>query len=339
MPFSTGMPSRLYEGERRAWTLHADAVAAWTLDRGGVAPTGLAPADPLFAGEWDLAACQMSVLGLVQVIEAFPDTAERYLPAVRACTTWLASEPSRAFGAARWGRDELGAAYVGYSALPLARAAEVDPDFAHSVELDAMIAALAPRLSDPIAALETYPGEVYPPDQTVVAAAVAVHGDHDATVQAWVPRFEATAVDPDTGGVYQALAASGQPVDHARGSGTTFAGYFLSFVDRDLSRRVHEAAQHRAFGPFGGVLEYPSGVSGWGDIDSGPVLFGVGVSPTGFGLAGARIHGDRDAYLRSQRTARLFGLPVPWNGRWYVTGGGLGNAILLAMSTAGSPYL
>ncbi|MCP4808514.1 MAG: hypothetical protein GY913_18850 [Proteobacteria bacterium] len=76
-------------------------------------------------------------------------------------------------------------------------------------------------------------------------------------------------------------------------------------------------------------------MTGFGDIDSGPVLLGIGVSPTGFGLAGARLHGDEAAYERSLRTARLFGLPVPWNGRTYLTGGGLGNAILLAMATAG----
>ncbi|MCP4808513.1 MAG: hypothetical protein GY913_18845 [Proteobacteria bacterium] len=169
------MPSRLYAGDERAWTLHADGVAAWAEGRGattGTAPTGLAPSDPLFAGEWDLAACQMTVLGLVQVVERFPETAGRYLPAVRACGDWLATEESRAFGAARWGHDDLGAAYVGYSALPLARQASIDPDFGHALPLAAMTSALEARLPDPVHTFETYPGEVYPADLSVVAAAL-----------------------------------------------------------------------------------------------------------------------------------------------------------------------
>jgi hypothetical protein len=90
-PALGGVPRRLYEGEPRAVTRHADSVAAWAMERsGGTAPTGLAPDSALFQGEWDLGACQMTVLGLVQVIEQQPGTEERYLPAVRACGSWLA---------------------------------------------------------------------------------------------------------------------------------------------------------------------------------------------------------------------------------------------------------
>ncbi|HJN72683.1 MAG TPA: hypothetical protein QGF58_02000 [Myxococcota bacterium] len=321
------------------WKGGAVAVADWAISKGDVAPTGLAPSDPLFAGEWDLGACQMSVLGLVQVIERFPDTAERYLPAVRTCSAWLASPDSRSFGAARWGRDEFGAAYVGYSALALARHQQIDRDFAHEAELDAMTEALLADLDGPVYELQTYPGEVYPPDIAVVAAALTVAG-HGEAVQAWLPAFREVAIDPDSGMLYQALSAvDGSPRDLPRGSGTAFAVYFAHYADPELSAELYRALEDRQrhLGPFGGVREYPVGVDGHGDIDSGPVLFGIGVSPTGFSLAGARLHGDRDSYLRNLRTARLFGLPVPARGgSWYATGGGLGNAILLAMSTAGS---
>jgi hypothetical protein len=65
------------------------------------------------------------------------------------------------------------------------------------------------------------------------------------------------------------------------------------------------------------------------------VVLGVGVSATGFTLGGARIHGDRALYTQLYRTADLFGAPHrSGNGRRFVSGGPLGDAILLAMLTA-----
>ncbi len=340
-PALGGVPRRLYEGEPRAVTRHADSVAAWAMERsGGTAPTGLAPDSALFQGEWDLGACQMTVLGLVQVIEQQPGTEERYLPAVRACGSWLASPESRDFGVRAWREDELGAAYVGYSALALVRWSQVDPEFSARSELKAMIEALAAHLGEEPHRWETYPGQTYPPDLAVCAAALSQAGGHEEALRAWLVRFRAEAIDPETGMLHQAISPmTGAPMDLPRASGTAFGVYFLGFVDLGLSASLYASIQdqQRHLGPYGGVREFPSGVQSLGDVDSGPVILGIGVSPTGFSLAGARLHGDRTAYLRNLRTARLFGVPVPSaGGRWYATGGGLGNAILLAMSTAGS---
>lgn len=80
--------------------------------------------------------------------------------------------------------------------------------------------------------------------------------------------------------------------------------------------------------------EFPDNHKGRGDVDSGPLIFGMSPSACGFSLAGARAFGDRDTFVRLYRTAHLMGTPVDFNGRrTYVTGGPLGNAILLAMLT------
>ena len=57
---------------------------------------------------------------------------------------------------------------------------------------------------------------------------------------------------------------------------------------------------------FAMIREYPPGVSGWGDVDSGPVIFGYGVSPSGFALAGARIFDDEDTFRGLYATTVLF---------------------------------
>ncbi len=84
------------------------------------------------------------------------------------------------------------------------------------------------------------------------------------------------------------------------------------------------------------MREYARGTVGRGDVDSGPVVFGVSTSATGFALAGARLHGDRETYEALFRTASLCGAPLRGGGRHrFLVGGSLGNAILLAMMTAG----
>jgi hypothetical protein len=95
---------------------------------------------------------------------------------------------------------------------------------------------------------------------------------------------------------------------------------------------------------FGGIREHPPGtIGGSGDIDSGPVPLGGSVSATGFGIAAARIAGDRNATLALSRTAWLFGVPVDRAAddgaaaRAWLSGGPLASALLVAMLTAERP--
>jgi len=343
----------VFEGERTIWLRHADAVAEWALTESGSGANSTG--SERFDGEWDLVGCQMTVLGLSQVATRFPDTAEDYLPAMEVCLDWMLTPAGRAFGESAWGVDALAdpagfdslgptQAWLGYVGTALGAHRRLVPDSRYAAQHDAMVEGFAAALAAPVPTFRTYPGESYPADQAVVAGAVGLHdlalGDDrwSETLADWEARFRVAAVDAETGMLVQSLAPnSGARVDGPRGSGTAFAAYFLSFSNPALSADLYSALEHGRFLNYGGVREYPPGVSGWGDIDSGPVLFGVSVSATGFGLAGARIHGDRARWQQSWRTATLFGVPIPRDGgRWFLTGGGLGNAILLAMFTAGS---
>jgi hypothetical protein len=162
-----------------------------------------------------------------------------------------------------------------------------------------------------------------------------------ALVADWVARAPARYLDPASGLMVQAVeAGSGTWRDAPRASGTALAAYFLSFADRDLSGRMLAALERscatRWLG-FGLIREYPpAGPGGRGDIDSGPVLFGMSFSGTGFAIGPARIHGRAELYADLYRTAHLIGAPIEQQGeRHFHTGGALGNAILLAMLTAG----
>ncbi len=70
-------------------------------------------------------------------------------------------------------------------------------------------------------------------------------------------------------------------------------------------------------------------------MNAGPILFGISVGASGFALGAARANGERELYRELYASAYLFGIPVDHaDGRSFVAGGTLGNALLLAMLTA-----
>lgn len=110
-------------------------------------------------------------------------------------------------------------------------------------------------------------------------------------------------------------------------------------MDMTLSEDLFAAVQKELAGKvcgFGLVREYPKSIRGQrGDIDSGAVIFGYGLSPTGFALGGARLHGDGGYFKNLYATAHAAGAPLQTKDRFnFVTGASLGDAILFAMLTA-----
>lgn len=339
-----------YDGDRDTWFALAEGVSTIVLERGGDA--GVSTGHALFDGEWDLVTCQMAVIGLSQVALRFPEAEPRFRPARDRCLDWLVSPEARAFGTRVWGRDGLdaplgtpGHAYLGYVGLALGLDRLVRPEPRHAALHDLLAGLFLAAMDEPVPEFQTYPGQTYPPDLATVAASVAVHARSrgeplpDALID-WTRRFEAVAVDPATGWIHQSIDPwDGRSVYGVRGSGTAFTATWMAWVDPAFAARLHAA--HRDLGlrtlpGFGAMREVPPGASFYGDVDSGPVVFGVGVSATGFALASARATGDRVTHARLHRTAHLFGVPVR-GGQRFATGLGIGNAILLAMLTAPLP--
>jgi hypothetical protein len=342
----------LFEGRPGSAAPLAREVGAWMV--AGVDADRFSTGSSRFDGEWALGTHQMALLGLGQTVLQHPDLREELTPAMDAGLTRLLEPSTRSFGTEAWGEDGLraldsssGHAYLGYLNLALGMHRLVTPDSDLAGLHDELTAALARRLSQaPHGTIETYPGETYPPDVCAVAGSIGLHArvtgtDHGEVLAAWAEAFREHHVDPDTGLLVQAVdGASGEPLDRARASGTAIGAYFLAFADPELSAGFHAALKdHCRVGVlgFGGMREFARGQGGgFGDVDSGPVVFGVGMSATGFALASARIHRDRATFRQLHRTAVLFGAPLERDGRRsFVTGGPLGNAILLAMLTAG----
>jgi hypothetical protein len=70
------------------------------------------------------------------------------------------------------------------------------------------------------------------------------------------------------------------------------------------------------------------------NVDSGPIVLGVGVAATGLGLGPAHLFRDEESYAVIRRTALLFGVPAWWPSGGYVAAPLLGEAILFDGRTA-----
>lgn len=308
----------------------------------------------LFNGEWLFGTYMMAGMGFGQMAVLNPDRKEEYCLAMEKCIRQILSPAVREFDRQSWQSDPIDsldtdhdhAAYLGYFNLLLSLHRLLKNESEYSGLNDRITEALARRLNkSPVLLLQTYPGEYYPVDNCAGIASIGLYDkatgkDHSELLERCVSRMKANYTDKKTGLLYQCIDGSnGVPADLPRGSGTCLGLYFLSFMDAEFSKSLYLSMKRELRGGvlgFGGIKEYPASCKGErGDIDSGPVILGYGLSATGFAIAGTRIHNDSEMFGGLYATAYLCGAPSDAKGkRNFVTGGHIGNAIMFAMLTA-----
>lgn len=304
-----------------------------------------------FDGEWWLATYAFAAVGYANVARTHPETRAEMAEAARFAAAQLVRPEVRSFDTRVWGDDMLDClhrndhdhAVLGYIALGLGAARELDPELPQSDLHDDIIATLTRRLDRPGALLATYPGQGFPVDVAMTYAAIG----HHARLTRHAPppvllrrldKFEHDFVTEDGLLVQMVEPHGGRALDHARGSGTALAAWALGDVDPALSARLARGTRDvlgESVMGLGVVSEYRATVSARGDIDSGPLVLGWSVSATGFAIGAGRRLGDRAWTGRLWATARLFGIPTGRSG--FLTGGHLGNALMLAFLTTPEP--
>lgn len=163
----------------------------------------------------------------------------------------------------------------------------------YSAELDSAFA----KSASPF--IESYSGMAWPADNVVAMASLAMHerirpGAHEVVIDRWLvqvaKRYDergmiAHAWDPFTD----------RQQEHARGCSQALINAFLPMIDSTLAREQFELfRQHFFMERFGVPLvrEYPKGISGRGDVDSGPVILGAGCAASIVGAAACRLNRD-----------------------------------------------
>src|SRR5262249_34590598 len=163
-----------------------------------------------------------------------------------------------------------------------------------------------------------------------------------------ISRWERSAseklVDRTTGTFVFTISEGAAQRSRSRSSGVAFALVYLFHADPQFFRQ-HYNQLKRVFGiwffptvgPFpgaGALKENPDG-SPKGDVDSGPIIFGISPAGTGFGVGCARAAQDGAFLSKLLVTAEMIGCTIDWNGRrHYLLAPLVGEAIMLAMKTA-----
>lgn len=297
---------------------------------------GLAPGHP-FDGEWAVVTISSASMAALQLATTNPSQRSDYARDASDFARLLASPELRAYDTKQWGADafdsrEGHAGYMGHLVLTMDVACLLGGE-----RDEALHAQLADLLARRVGAglLETYPGETYVPDNVVVLAALAQYDactgtpTHRPLITAWLSAAKRDWLDEENGLLTFA------PGQRARGSGAAWNALYLPLVDEPFAAEQSEKlwttfGDTAAGGWLGGIREWPRGTEGGEDVDSGPLVFGISPSATGYALSDAvlRDRPERDALLR---TAELTGVTI---GGRYLFSPLVGDAITLAARTA-----
>lgn len=341
-----GPADGLAEGYRRG-------TIAW-LDR-GVGQGDFHTGAELFDAEWLYGTYMMAAAGFGAHARAHPEARAEDLRHLERALDRLLEPDTRAFDTRSWGEDPLEslagerghAAWLGYTGVALGAHRLLVPESRYTAIHEAVVEAIERRLdAAPDGLVETYPGEWYPVDNAAMVGALGLHtratGTPHPAIGRWVARARAEWVRD---GLLVQSVRDGRPADHPRGSGTFLASWFLHPADPAFAGELYRAGRDRLMGSAFGVpamREYPPGVDGRGDIDSGPIVLGFGVSSTGFAIGAGLLDGDAEMALALAGTARSLGgmvlaldpsLRGPTDAGSH-SGSHIGDAILFAMTAS-----
>ncbi|PKV79106.1 hypothetical protein [Nocardia fluminea] len=193
--------------------------------------------------------------------------------------------------------------------------------------------------------LQAYQGQAWPVDSTVAIASLRLHdklfgAKYTAVIDRWVEQTK-TRLDPSTGLLpHQVASTDGSMKTGARATSQTVIHRFLPEIDPAFAQRQYALYRHHfvvhpgGFGPA--VREYPKGVDGSGDVDSGPLVAGISLSATVVAVGAARVNGDQMLAAAIGSEGELLGLPIdlPWSKRYAFGLMPIGDAFVVWSSTA-----
>lgn len=126
-------------------------------------------------------------------------------------------------------------------------------------------------------------------------------------------------LDPKTGLIPHSVTPyNGEIQEGPRGSSQSLMLSFLPAIDSVFAKEQYALyeqyfATHRL--GLTAISEYPKGTSGRGDIDSGPVIWGVGGAASIVGQRAAAVNGRPARYKELRNTFEAFGMAFTWSGK------------------------
>jgi len=125
-------------------------------------------------------------------------------------------------------------------------------------------------------------------------------------IDQWLSYLDNRATDKKTGLPYSEVSgtASGK---HPRGCALSWSIYYMSFFCPDKAAELWERYKEHFWvnlGPLGGFREWPKGIELSPDIDSGPIVMGIGGAATALGIRAAYHMNDWIIYVKLLRVDR-----------------------------------
>jgi hypothetical protein len=179
--------------------------------------------------------------------------------------------------------------------------------------------------------LESFPHQVWPVDNVVALESLRLHDAHfgksDATraIEHWRHAMRAR-IDKKTGMFVSEIDVAGSKVrDGPRGCALSWMFAFLPALDADLSRsmwRTYRGEWSVWIDGMVGFREWPPGVNGHVDADTGPIVLGIGGAASAFGVAAAHANGDPNYFQRMLLPLEILTAPsFTWRGEKELFGG------------------
>ncbi len=198
----------------------------------------------------------------------------------------------------------------------------------------------------PHLALESYPDECWVFDHCVALAALKLAdrldgSDHADLCRDWIAMAKQKLVHRESGLLVSSFNADGIPMDGPEGSTIWMVAHMLQPVDAAFARDQYDRAR-KELGEvtlgFGYAHEWPQSWHGPADVDSGPIIPVLNISPGSSGMAfiGASAFGDEKFLTALAATLDFAAFPARQHGGLkYCASNQVGDSALLYATTLG----
>lgn len=162
----------------------------------------------------------------------------------------------------------------------------------------------------------SYYGAAWPADAVVCIAALSLHDQifpakYNSSIKNWVTKVKAT-LDPYGLIPHAVDPLNNEPIETARGSSQSLMLIFLKDIDQEFASQQFKIYQANFLDSklgVSGIREYPKDDDGFGDIDSGPVIFELGSASTIVGMYTLHLYGEHKAAAEIRSMIEAFGFP------------------------------
>lgn len=166
--------------------------------------------------------------------------------------------------------------------------------------------------------LESYQGSAWPADGVLAVSALNtdnkyLKGNHQEVVRGWLNKVK-QHLDPNTMLIPHSVdALTGETLQGARGCSQSLMLNFLYNLDPSFANqqfvKYKDLFLDKTLGLYG-VREYPKATFGLGDIDSGPVILGIGGAASIVGQRTMGLYGSSDMFDELRGNIEAFGLGI-----------------------------